>query len=460
MSHLYISAAHKSSGKTTITIGLCAALKDKNLIVQPFKKGPDYIDPLWLSLASQQACHNLDFFTMSKAEINADFNHYSYQADISIIEGNKGLYDGLDLKGANSNAALAIYLQSPVVLVLDTRGMTRGIAPLILGYQQFEKQIHIAGVILNSVGGQRHESKLRNVIEYYTDVNVLGAVARHQDLNIQERHLGLMPSNEKEDAEQRIVAIKKAVQSGVDIDKVIQLASQNKINSKQKYHFENKPNKKSICRIGIAKDPAFGFYYEKDLQQFTALGATLIPFNTLTDTHLPKVDALFIGGGFPEVWMAELSKNKSLMREIKQFIEADHPVYAECGGLMYLCQQIEWKESTYPMVGVLKAKVKMHKKPQGRGYVRLQETEYFLWRNKEKKLKQIAAHEFHYSTLVDLPKNSQFAYQVERGQGVDGQYDGLIYKNLLANYTHFKNTKENPWIKYFIDFVVKKMISH
>ena len=170
MAHFMISAAHKSSGKTTVSIGLCAGLANRGLKVQAFKKGPDYIDPLWLGQAAGHVCYNLDFYTMPRHEIETLFASRMADADIGVIEGNKGLYDGLDIDGSNSNAALAAALDAPVVLVLDTRGMTRGVAPLILGYQSFDPDIHIAGVILNSVGGSRHEAKLRNVIEHYTDV--------------------------------------------------------------------------------------------------------------------------------------------------------------------------------------------------------------------------------------------------------------------------------------------------
>ena len=193
MTQVFISAAHKSSGKTTVTLGLCAALRERGLKVRPFKKGPDYIDPMWLGRAAGQTCHNLDFYTMERDEIRDTVGYYAQGADISIIEGNKGLYDGLDLDGSNSNAALAKLLGAPVVLVLDARGMTRGIAPLILGYQAFDPDIRIAGVVLNQLGGSRHESKLRAVIEHYTDVQVIGAVARESSMEILERHLGLIP---------------------------------------------------------------------------------------------------------------------------------------------------------------------------------------------------------------------------------------------------------------------------
>jgi len=206
---LFISAAHKSSGKTTITIGLLSALNNKGLNVQPFKKGPDYIDPLWHGSASGHPCYTLDFNTMSRDEILQLVTRKMTTCDMSLIEGNKGLYDGLDLDGSNSNAAIAKLVDAPVILVLDTRGMTRGVAPLILGYQDFDPGINIAGVILNQLGGSRHESKLRSVIEHYTDVSVLGAVHKDKRLEIVERHLGLMPSNEDGDAQKKITDIGK-----------------------------------------------------------------------------------------------------------------------------------------------------------------------------------------------------------------------------------------------------------
>lgn len=224
MPHLMISAAHKSSGKTTVSIGLCAALARLGRVVQAFKKGPDYIDPLWLGRASGRACYNLDFHTMGREEIVSLFARHMADADIGLIEGNKGLYDGLDLDGSNSNAALAALLGTPVVLVLDTRGMTRGVAPLILGYQAFDPNIRIAGVILNNVGGPRHESKLRRVIEHYTDVRVVGAVPRNEKVEIVERHLGLMPSNEAEAARQRIDAIADHVGGSVELDRLLEIA--------------------------------------------------------------------------------------------------------------------------------------------------------------------------------------------------------------------------------------------
>jgi len=218
VSYLYISAAHKSSGKTTLSIGLCAALSEAGAVVQPFKKGPDYIDPLWLAQAAGRSCYNLDFYTMRPDEIESLFRRKMQSADIGVIEGNKGLYDGLALDGSNSNAALASMLDAPIVLVLDSQGMTRGVAPLILGYQAFDPELRILGVILNKVGGSRHEGKLRAVIEHYTDVKVLGAVQRSHALRIDERHLGLVPSNELAGSPEQIAQMAALLRDQVDID--------------------------------------------------------------------------------------------------------------------------------------------------------------------------------------------------------------------------------------------------
>ncbi len=317
MAHLFISAAHKSSGKTTVSIGLCAALAARGLAVQPFKKGPDYIDPLWLGRAAGRACYNLDFYTMARDEIDATFAQQMAGADIGVIEGNKGLYDGLDLDGSNSNAALAAQLAAPVVLVLDTRGMTRGIAPLILGYQAFDPTIRIAGVILNQVGGSRHEGKLRQVIEHYTDVKVLGAVGKSPEMVIVERHLGLMPSNEDDSSAQRIAAMGQRITEQVDLDRVVALAG----TAPEAPEVPRvAPAAPPDVRIGYARDEAFGFYYPCDLAAFREAGAELVPFDATRDPGLPAVDGLFIGGGFPETRMAELEANTTMRRAVLDFI--------------------------------------------------------------------------------------------------------------------------------------------
>ncbi len=455
-----------------VSIGLCAALRARGHIVQPFKKGPDYIDPMWLSLASGngaagRACRNLDLYLMEREDIVATFARHS--AEVNLVEGNKGLYDGLALDGSNSNAALAKLLDLPVFLVIDARGMTRGIAPLILGYQAFDRDIDIAGVILNNLGGSRHEAKLREVIEHYTDVPVIGAIHHDERLGIIERHLGLMPSNESHVASAKIKQIGDAIAEQVDLDKLLALSEKEPLSVPHKAEVSPLPCGEKV-KIGIARDRAFGFYYADDLDALEAAGAELVPFDALRDACLPEVDALYIGGGFPETCAAELEANSMLRAQIKQAIANGMPAYAECGGLMYLSRSIEYQGRTYQMVGAIPGDVKMHDKPIGRGYVHLKEDEAHPWPRpasnplpnplpqagegaKVKSDYKIFAHEFHYSSLENLPPDTRFAYHVERGYGVDGQRDGLILHNLLASYTHLRTIGSCYWATRFVAFI-------
>lgn len=454
MARLLISAAHKSSGKTTLSIGLCAALAARGLAVQPFKKGPDYIDPLWLAQASGRACYNLDPYLAGWDEIRALFARGAQGADICLVEGNKGLYDGLALDGSNSNAALAAQLDAPVVLVIDARGMTRGIAPLILGYQAFDRNIRIAGVILNNLGGARHEAKLRAVVEHYTDVPVLGAVHADPQLAIVERHLGLVPSNEAGEARGQIGRIGAAVAQQVDLERVLAVArSAASLPAAAGLPLEVQPSAPKV-RIAVAMDPAFGFYYADDFQALRAAGAELVPFDTLRDRLLPEADGLFIGGGFPEMFGRELEANAVLRADIRNRIEAGLPAYAECGGLMYLARRITDLEGrSHAMVGAIPGDVVMHRRPVGRGYVALQETGEAPWGQSTDGT--LRAHEFHYSSIENLPPDQRFAYRVKRGHGVDGSRDGVLVHNLLASYTHLRSVGDCHWARRFVAFVAE-----
>jgi cobyrinic acid a,c-diamide synthase len=447
---LLVSAAHKSSGKTTVTLGLAAALGARGHRVQPFKKGPDYIDPMWLSLAAGRPCLNLDPMLMDRPEIDASVARHAAVADVCLVEGNKGLYDGLALDGSNSNAALAKQLGLPVLLVLDARGMTRGIAPLILGYQAFDREIRIGGVILNRLGGARHEHKLRAVIEHYTDVPVLGAVQSDPRLELVERHLGLMPDREVGDAVARVQAMGRVIAAQVDLDRVLELAASATIASAPAAQRVQRPVPGGP-RIGIARDKAFGFYYPDDLAALEAEGATLVPIDTLADPQLPALDGLFIGGGFPELFMAELEANVSLRTELYRAIEDGLPVYAECGGLMYLARTLNWNGRSARMVGAIPGDAVMHERPVGRGYVRLEETAEFPWPGPDDTTR--LGHEFHHSSLENLDPSVRTAYRVKRGHGIDGTRDGVIVRNVLASYAHLRHTGGNCWPKRFVAFV-------
>lgn len=462
---LYISAAHKSSGKTTITIGLCAALHQSGKRVQAFKKGPDYIDPLWHARATSNACYTLDYNTMYANEILSLYHKKSALADISIIEGNKGLYDGLDLDGSNSNAALAKMLHANLILVLDAQGMTRGIAPLVLGYQAFDPAIKIAGIILNKLGGSRHESKLRAVLEHYTDVPVIGAVHKQKELEIVEKHLGLIPGNEDQQAHKKIQSICRVIQQSINLDQLIDL-SQYKFSAPKNHNLEGdiivkKQLSSEKVKIAIIKDEAFGFYYPADLEALEQSGAELISTSALNDDQLPdNIDGIFIGGGFPERHMQKLASNHSYKQHLKQLIESGLPCYAECGGLMYLSRSINWQNKTATMTGVIDADIAVTEKPQGRGLIQFSETELMPWplvdNEESDKGKIIAAHEFHYSTLINISPDTKFAYKIYRGTGIDGKHDAIVYKNLLASYAHLQDTKQNHWTRRFVAFVKSK----
>lgn len=453
MARMLIAAAHKSSGKTTVSIGLCAALAARGLAVQPFKKGPDYIDPMWLTRACGRDCYNLDPFLMRAGEIDTLFRRHAAGSDLCLVEGNKGLYDGLALDGSNSNAALAAQLGLPVVLVIDAQGMTRGIAPLLLGYQAFDPTIHIAGVILNRLGGARHEAKLRAVVEHYTDIPVLGAVHCDDRLAIVERHLGLIPANEAGEAQTRIAAIGSAIADQVDVDRLFDVACHAAPLAPTATIAQLPQRNARRVRVGVAMDRAFGFYYADDLAALRAAGAELLPFDTLHDRRLPEVDALFIGGGFPETCAAELEANAVLRAEIRAAVEDGLPVYAECGGLMYLARTLEADGRRHAMVGAIPGDVVMHRRPVGRGYVELVETAAAPWPRRADGDARVRAHEFHYSSLENLDPEVRFAWRVTRGHGIDGRHDGLVHRNVLASYTHLRSVGGCDWARRFVDFV-------
>ncbi|MCA8867414.1 MAG: cobyrinate a,c-diamide synthase [Rhodobacteraceae bacterium] len=447
MAGFMIAAAHKSSGKTMVSTGLAHALADHG--VQTFKKGPDYIDPMWLGLASGRACYNLDYNVMDADEIRAFYQ--ARAGSLSLVEANKGLFDGVAFDGSDASAALAKLLQIPVVLVVDCSGITRGIAPLLIGYQAFDKDLNIAGVILNKTATPRHEGKLMAAVETYTDLPVLGAISRRADLTLGERHLGLITPSETEQAAAKVATIGRVVAEAVDLDAIRELAKgAADIPARAPTTVSSHPPN---IRVAIARDRAFGFYYPDDIEAFAMAGAELVPFDTLSDPALPESDALFIGGGFPETQAAGLAANQSLRADIKQKIENGLPTYAECGGLMYLSNSLNWQGQTYPMVGVVAGDVVMHERPQGRGYTRFAKTTAHPWPGVGN---DVRAHEFHYASIENLPETTEFARRVLRGTGIDGSSDGIVIHNLLAGFCHLRATASNPWVENFVNFVRQK----
>lgn len=467
----YISATKRNSGKTTISIAIMRLLRDKGLIVQPFKKGPDFIDPMWLKMATGVNCYNLDFYFMSKNKIIKHFLNHSQGADISIVEGNHGLYDSLDLYGNSSNAALAKFLNLPVILVVDVGELNRSVIPVLLGFKNFDENVKIKGLILNKVHSKRHEKNLMKAINYYTDFKVVGQIPNDTELSIKQRHLGLVSTLDRQDVEKHISNLADKVSDFVDLDAIVNISGSNNTKpfGKLPHDFIASPEKikppavrkvKKPLRVGIAYDSAFNFYYDENIESIENLGCDIVKFSPISDSVLPDVDAIYIGGGFPEIFCEKLEENATLRTEIREKIECGLPVYAECGGLMYLCKSITYDGKRSEMVGVIPADVKWTKKPKGHGYTRLESIYYdkdgALWFNK---IKNIKGHEFHHSYLEIPPLNGgvdnmpEFAFSMKKGYGVNGINDGIVYKNMMAGYTHIFSPSVPGWFKNWISFV-------
>jgi cobyrinic acid a,c-diamide synthase len=349
---------------------------------------------------------------------------------------------------------------------VDAMGITRGVAPLVLGYQAFDRGVTIAGVILNRVGSARQEGKLRQALERYTDVPVIGAIGRNPKLTVKERHLGLTTPDETEALDETIGQLRLAAEQGLDLDRLVEIARSasaewlaGPTTALASPGGETPALARPDLRIAVARDTAFGFYYPDDLAALEQAGAELVFFNTLSDVRLPEADGLLIGGGFPETQMAALAANRGLRAQVRQAAQGGLPIYAECGGLMYLARSIAWRSEVHEMVGFIPADTVMHATPQGRGLVVLEETGVSPWPRVAKAAaagdgSRIPAHEFHYAALERLDPATRFAYRVIRGHGIDGQHDGIVKGNMLAGFCHLRSTERSGyWARRFVAFV-------
>lgn len=444
---ILVSATRKSSGKTTVSIGLARAFRHRGLTVAPFKKGPDYIDPLWLASAAGAPCYNLDPNTQDDDEMVETFARAT--ANVRLVEGSKGLFDSVDVEGLHSSAALSRLIRVPVVLVVDVAGITRGVAPLLAGYRDFER-VDMAGVILNRVGGSRHESKLRASVERYTDLVVFGAIGRESALEIPERHLGLVPSNEHRDRDATISAIAGAIEKDVDVDRLHEAMN---VAPSRPPAVEARPSPGTGLRLGVARDAAFGFYYADDLDYLERRGVTLSFFSPLGDGRLPECDALFIGGGFPESFAARLAANGAMRGSVRDFARSGGLIHAECGGTMYLGESLHADGGAHEMAGVLPIRTRMQARPVGRGLVRVSPTPAHPWPPGPTTIK---AHEFHYARQVESTVPLTYAFDVLRGFGADGRHDGVVIGNVLATWTHQRHTRANPWLDAFVSAIERQ----
>jgi len=464
---LTIAGLSGDAGKTVVSVGLCRVWQKKGYRVVPFKKGPDYIDMGWLSRGANHPCYNVDLFLMSKDQILSSFSLNTKNADITVIEGNRGLYDGMDLEGSVSTAEIAKLLLSPVILVIDCTKVTRTVAALVLGCQTVDPEVPIKGVILNRLAGLRHESITQKSIEKYCNLPVVGMIPKLKNIAFPGRHLGLVPPQEHPLAEEAIEKAAEVMARYLDVEQLWQIARQAPpllVNSQQSLvnsHLSLLPVTNDQCtndqkndkclmindqlRIGVIRDSAFQFYYPENLDALKRAGARLIEFSALTGNLPPSLDALYIGGGFPETHASALAANDKLRHAIREAAEEGLPIYAECGGLMYLSEELIWDGKAYPMVGILPAVIGVSKKPQGHGYTIIEveaRNPYF------KTGLILKGHEFHYSYALNMTAKDgvSFVFKMKKGEGIMKGMDGFCYKNVLAAYTHLHALGTKAWV--------------
>ncbi|WP_321420588.1 Ni-sirohydrochlorin a,c-diamide synthase [uncultured Methanomethylovorans sp.] len=465
-----ISAGSSSSGKTTVTIGLLAALSKAGYKVQPFKVGLDYIDPSYYTEITGHRARNIDGYLMDEERVRDVFLHgceVDGEADIAIIEGVRGLYEGLEsLSDIGSTAQIAKILNCAVILVLNARSITRSAAAIVSGFKAFDPQVNIAGVILNNIGGQRHAMKAKEAIEHYTGVPVIGIIHRNNEMMISMRHLGLVPAIEERrrsaDFDAKISTIRDVISESVDIEKVLNIAGQAAPLPKPENTTFVKREVAEKPVIGIALDEAFNFYYHDNLELLELAGAELRYFSPVHDKHLPEVDGIYIGGGYPELFAAELEANTSMREDIKTASKAGLPIYGECGGLMYLTEKLttgvkgkgayhmaEMPESTHEMVGALPGHTLMgHKRVVSYNIGSLTLDTVI-----GKTGNSFRAHEFHHSEVTELTSDTRFAIKLFRGTGIIDGWDGLTVNNTLGCYAHLVASSYEEFAKSFVDFV-------
>jgi len=445
-------------------------LSESGKSIAPFKKGPDYIDAGWLALAAGRPCYNLDSFLLDEDQNLQSFLSHSIDCDISVIEGNRGLYDGIDLAGSTSTAELAKSLRCPVVLCVDCTKITRTMAAVVAGCIQFDPEVSIKGVILNRVANARHEKKLRDTIEYYCKIPVLGAIPKLGEQYFPERHLGLVPTPEHDWARDSINAVVNIAQAHLDLDAIVKIAQNTPglnveigmgnaetknqepaagdqdpetRNQKPPARDRRPVTREPKPRIGVIKDSAFQFYYPENIEALADEGAEVIFVSPLKHKELPELDGLYIGGGFPETHAQQLADNTVFSTRLKALVENGFPVYAECGGLMYLGENLVLEGQTYPMAGILPLTFDFFKRPQGHGYTIFKverENPYFDVGS------EIRGHEFHYSRVSHWTGDkNELIFHMQRGVGIAKDRDGILYKNVLATYTHLHAVGTPQW---------------
>ena len=432
-----IAGAGSGVGKTTIATGVMALLS-KRYRVQGFKVGPDFIDPAYHAAATGRPSRNLDSFMLDRDTILNIFGWSTRDADIAIIEGVRGLYDGLTPTGdTGSTAEIAKILGAPVVLVVNARSLAKSAAAHVLGFKMLDKSIRIEGVILNQVSGERHRKKAIEAVESLTKTEVIGAIERRKE-RLPERHLGLVTMPEKKDAEATI-EMTADIASAIDLERLIDISERAEpIDFPAEFPFRK--GEYQGIKIGIPFDKAYSFYYPENIESIEAAGAKVVKFKPTEGDALPDADGYYIGGGYPEIFAEEISSNRDFMEGLKSAALEGKLIYGECGGLMTFCKSVSYDGKRWNMAGIFDCDAEVTVERQGLAYVNATGTKHnFLFPGI-----RIRGHEFHYSRVSPIPQGP-YAYSIERGVGIDGKNDGLIKKRTIGAYLHQHALSNKEW---------------
>lgn len=447
---LIIAGLCGGAGKTTVSLGIARAWTRAGKKVAPFKKGPDYIDANWLGLAASSPASNLDPFLMPEDILRALFWRRALTAEVCCIEGNRGLFDGKDIHGSCSTAELARIIDTPVLLVMDCTKMTRTAAAIVAGCKNFEPGFHLAGVVLNRIAGKRHRDIVTESIEHYTGVPVLGALPKAPSA-IPERHMGLISNREHQGQEQILDNLADLVTAHCDMKAIWKLAVDAPEEPRaRELAAQLWPDKRPapVVRIGVVRDAALWFYYEENIEALRRSGADVVELSLLDSADWPEIGGLYLGGGFPETMAEPLARNTRVRQRVRQLAEMGMPIYAECGGFMYLCEALVTQGQRYPMAGVFPVSTELHERPQGLGYVRatvIQDNPFHPTGA------VLCGHEFHYSRCLTADGTVlTLGLKLDRGEGVLAGLDGLLHKRTFASYTHIHALGAPHWAPNFV----------
>lgn len=443
-----LAGTHSGAGKTTITAGVLGALKKRGMKVQPFKTGPDYIDPAFHNFVVGTKSRNLDTWMMSEEVVRYLYAKNVAHSDVAVVEGVMGLFDGLNgTEDIGSTAYLAKLLKLPVILIVDGSGMARSAAAIVKGFSSFDPDCHIAGVILNRLSGAAHYELMKEAVEKATGILCFGYVQKNVNVKLSSRHLGLIPAGEVEDLENRLDEVIEMIEQTVELDQILKATSQNRPEVKRLEALSGMPDATGL-RVGVALDASFNFYYQDNLELMAQLGAQIVYFSPMVDKEVPKdLDFLYFGGGFPEVFAKQLSENTSFLESLKAYHQSQRPIYGECGGFMYLTEAITDLEGIrYPMAGIIAGETLMTKTLKRFGYAEVESSVEY-----EGQPLHFRAHEFHRSEYSGAVSEPQFSLYKNKGHEKEKSWQcGYKNGNTFGAYAHVHFYSNVQWLAHWL----------